>query len=272
MKRRYFFTLAAAILTTCGPVAAEKQELRILMIGNSYIGQTKVEVKAFLDADPALNVDFVTHAPGGKTLAEHAKNEKVAQLLSDKKGWDVVVLQDQSQLPAFAMAGPDDNPMLKQLDAGGPVLIRRIHEKHPEARVILFETWARHSKPDKRDTLRQFQGKPERMQEFLTKGYQRMVKSPGEWDFSKSTTIAPVGQAFASWYAEHGYKDEKLSLHKADSSHPGKLGAYLTGAVMYETISGRSADKAGYDGGLDSKVGTRILAETLLEHAHKVMK
>ncbi len=69
---------------------------------------------------------------------------------------DVVVLQDQSQLPAFAMAGPDGNPMLKQLDAGGPVLIRRIHEKHPEARVILFETWARHANPDKRDTLKKF--------------------------------------------------------------------------------------------------------------------
>ena len=198
MNPRPILLLAAALLTACGPAVAETQELRVLMIGNSYTGQTKVEVKAFLDADSALKVDFVTHTPGGKTLAEHAKNEKVAQLLSDKKGWDVVVLQDQSQLPAFAMAGPDENPMLKQLDAGGPVLIRRIHEQQPEARVILFETWARHSKPDKRDTLRQFQGKPERMQEFLTKGYQRMVKSPGEWDFSKFTTIAPVGQAFAA--------------------------------------------------------------------------
>ncbi len=41
---------------------------------------------------------------------------------------------------------------------------------------------------------------------------------------------------------------------------------------MYETITGRSADKPGYDGGLKSKVGNGTLDKTLLEHAHKVMK
>jgi hypothetical protein len=266
MKRRRIFTLIAALLTGCAATAAEEQELRVLMIGNSYTGQTRAEVKAFLDADPAIKLEFVTHTPGGRKLADHAKNPKVAELISDKKGWNVIVLQDQSQLPAFAMAGPEGNAMLRQLDAGGPVLLERIHDQQPKTRVILFETWARYAKPDKRDTLKAFEGRPERMQDALTKGYQRILKNPGKWDHSKFTTIAPVGTAWESWYAEHGYDDEKMSLHKPDRSHPGKLGAYLTGAVIYQSITGRAADKLGYDGGHGE------LAKTLLAHARKVMK
>jgi hypothetical protein len=265
MKRRHFSVLVAALLGV-GAAAAEQQELRILMIGNSYTAQTKAAVEAFLDADPAIDAELVVHSPGGKKLFEHAENEKVARLIGDNQGWDFVVLQDQSQLPAFAMAGPDDGPMRKQLDAGGPVLIRRIHEQQPEARVILFETWARHREPDKAGTLERFDGKPERMQKALGEGYRRMVKNRGEWDHSAYTTIAPVGTAWESWYGEEGYEDDKTCLHQPDRSHPGKLGAYLTGAVIYQAITGRPAEALGKKDGPMKFVGDPETAERLLRH------
>ncbi|BCX46941.1 cell division protein FtsK [Haloferula helveola] len=235
--------------------------LRMLMIGNSYTAQTKAEVKAFLDADPEVKLELVTHNPGGRFLEQHAKDPKVAKLLEGSGKWDVIVLQEQSQLPAFAMKG--DKGSLERLEGGAPVLIPKILKAQPQARVMMFETWARHSGNDKANTLRHFDGDPEKMQEALTKGYEYLVRRPDAWDYSKEVSIVPVGQAFAAWYAGDGKEEGMPSLHRPDNSHPSKAGAYLTGAMFYRAITGRDPAKVSYDGGLQPD-GT---AEKLLKIA-----
>jgi hypothetical protein len=235
--------------------AAEK--LRVLMIGNSYTAQTRAEVKGFLDADPMVDVDLVAHCPGGKKLIEHLATPKVKELLADKGGWDVIVLQDQSQLPAFAMRFEGD--ALEQFSKGGEGMIRMAMEAQPKARLLLFETWARHLQPDNQGTLKNFDGKPEKMQEALTKAYELLRRNPGKWDFRKSVEVVPVGQVWQGWYRQRGYEDPSMSLHSGDRSHPGKLGAFLTGAVFYEAITGRAAAELPYQG----KVGDADLALAL---------
>lgn len=245
MVRRAFLCLMVLL----APVTrgAEEQELRVLMIGNSYTAMTVAEVRAFLDADPAFRAEVVAHAPGGRTLRQHAADPKVATLLKDSGRWDVIVLQDQSQVPALAMIGKDE--ATRDLDGGAPVLIRRIREEQPGARILLFETWARHREPDKQGTLRAFGGDPGRMQRELSKGYRHLLRNPGEWDFSAHATIVPVGQAFAAWYAEHGYGEDAVGLHRSDRSHPSKAGAYLTGAMFYRALTSKDPAKTGYRGG-----------------------
>ena len=70
MNRRQLITLIAALLTSGATDAEDRQELRVLMIGNSYTGQTRAEVKAFLEADPAIKLEFVTHTPGDAPFVE----------------------------------------------------------------------------------------------------------------------------------------------------------------------------------------------------------
>ena len=242
------------------------------MIGNSYTAMTQRALRGILEADQEVDGELVAYCPGGKTLAEHAQDPKVHALLTKQGRWDVVVLQDQSQLPAYAMGGPRDENLLKQLDAGAPVLIPRIRKAQPKARIILFETWARHRAPDKAGTLKHFEGDPRKMQLALNAAYRRMVKNPGHWDFSKFVAIAPVGPAFEAWYEKFGYQDARRKLHFPDNSHPGPLGAFLAGAVLYETITGRPASKIDYTGALARQPGGAILAKDLKHVAHQTCK
>lgn len=215
------------------PLSA-KDKLRVLMIGNSYTAQTRQEVAGFLKADPEIDLEFASHAPGGNFLEQHANNPKVAELL--KREWDVVVVQEQSQLPAFAMNG--DAGAMKRFEQGGTDLIAMVRKSPGKPRILLFQTWARHADGDKRGTLDHFGGKPERMQDALAKGYEHLRKKAGG-----KIEVVEVGRAFERWYAEKGYADRKFSLHKPDGSHPSKLGAYLTGAMFYRAITGRDPAK-----------------------------
>ena len=249
MHSRFVVLVLLAFLTAIpGGFAAEK--LRVLMIGNSYTDMTRDEVRGMLAAGGKRDVELVAECPGGRTLAQHAANPNVEKLLTKRGGWSVIILQEQSQLPAFAMAGPPDGPMLKQLDQGAPVLIPKIRKAQPKARIILFETWARHRDPDAQQTLAQLRADPVKMQEWLTAGYQRIMKNPPDWDFSKSVTYAPVGQAFASWYAAKGYDKPEFKLHRDDNTHPNKAGAILTASVLYECITDRPATESKYTGNL----------------------
>lgn len=264
---RGLFLTGLAALCFQGLDAAQ-QSLRVLMIGNSYTEMTHQELRAMLAADPEIRVELTAHCPGGKTIAQHASNPKVEKLLKQNGKWNAVILQEQSQLPAFAMAGPADGPLMRQLDAGAPVMIPRIRKEQPEARIILFETWARHRDPDRQKTLEIFHGDPEAMQEALTRGYRRMISNAPDWDFTKEVVYAPVGQAFASWYKAHGYDNPAIKLHRKDNSHPAKTGAFLTAAVLYEAITGKPATKVAYDGGLKGTIDGKPLAEALKQQAH----
>lgn len=245
---RCFIILLSLLL----PLSAV-EKLRVLMIGNSYTAQTRSEVKGFLDADPGIEVELVAHCPGGRKLVQHLASPKVDTLLRDDAGWDVVVLQEQSQLPAYAMRS--GGAVLEEFTKGGEGMVRKVMELQPEARIMLFETWARHRDPDKLGTLKAFGGKPEEMQEALTKGYAMLRRNPGKWDFSKSVEIAPVGSAWLAWYQHMGYEDTVFKLHSQDHSHPGNLGAFLTGAVFYRAITGRESVGVAYRGKLvDAKL------------------
>ncbi|MFP6873539.1 MAG: hypothetical protein VCA55_08510, partial [Verrucomicrobiales bacterium] len=73
---------------------------KILFIGNSYTGQVRSAAIRFFAASPQkeIRLEFIT--PGGKTLKQHSEEALTMDRISGG-GWDVVVLQDQSQTPAI---------------------------------------------------------------------------------------------------------------------------------------------------------------------------
>jgi hypothetical protein len=59
-----------------------------------------------------------------------------------KQTWDVVVMQEQSEILAIAQSKPEVNESFIESFDG---LCKLMEESSPEAQVILFETWARNA-------------------------------------------------------------------------------------------------------------------------------
>ena len=207
----------------------------VLMLGNSYTAQTWTQIRDFFAADPDNSITFTRITPGGQQLHQHNSTTSTTDLITTGGPWDIVVLQDQSQTPAFAAISASwwntfytagAKPLTERAQAAG-------------ATVVFFQTWARAAADTA--TLQYFNNDPLIMQDALTSSY-------GTAASLHNATVAPVGEAWEDAIAAN----PGLALHSGDNSHPATAGAFLTGAVFYETITGRDARTNSHTGGLSA--------------------
>jgi hypothetical protein len=206
--------LLAGLVMGCGGPAAPT--IRVLFIGNSYTSENDLP-RLFADLSRAgghpVAVDMV--AVGGATLAQHLGGADAPARIAAQT-WDIVVLQEQSVLPALAgQRATEMYPAVRQL-----VRLAR----NAGARPMLLLTWGR------RDGLRDagfssFVG----MQAQLTKGYLGIANELG-------VAVAPAGEVWRRVVAS----DAGLKLWQEDGSHPSLVGSYLTACVLYAAIYGES--------------------------------
>ena len=265
MKRTIILCFAWLLASTTGffasaaasPAAGPARPLRVLFVGNSYTSVNHLPVIfkeiATSAGCPAPEVEAVT--PGGKTLEWHLKDAKSLEKI-DAGGWDVVVLQEQSQRPA--MAEESDSQRTGFLN-GVVGLYDRVKARSPAARVVLYETWARH--PDY-----WFGAKVEAglgldaagMQARLRKWYRHAVEVhiPKHSEAPRKTDaiLAPAGDAW-----ELNYKDaHPLRLHAKDNSHPDFNGSYLAGLVIFGAVYQPASLAVGYHGKLGNEEAVRL--------------
>ena len=210
------------------------QQTRILFIGNSY---TYVNDLPGTFSQLALSlgdsVYYDSNTPGGSNFNQHATDPTcLAQIATP--GWDYVVLQDQSQEPAFppAQVATDTYPWAKRLDS-------LVHAANPCAITMFYMTWGRKygdaSNCAFYPPLCTFSGMTDRLRQsylwFATDFYAR---------------VSPVGIAWRNaWEA-----DSSINLWIADDSHPSVAGTYLTACVFYAAIFHQSPVGATYTAGL----------------------
>ncbi|PXA04272.1 hypothetical protein DDZ13_06970 [Coraliomargarita sinensis] len=206
--------------------ALEGRPERILFIGNSYTGQIKGKVTQMVAASVYKDCELSFVHPGGRTLKQHLENEKTMQRIREG-GWDVVVLQDQSQTPAIF---PE-----KFMDAARE--IDRIIDRSG-AETVFYETWGRRD-GDKMN----FERFPtyEKMQDALSHSY---AKAARQYD----AKIAPVGQAWA--VLRKTSPELGTQLYRGDGSHPSAVGAYLAACVFYATLFDAEFSEVQFDSGL----------------------
>jgi len=199
---------------------------KILFIGNSYTGQVRSAMIRFFAASPQkeTRLEFIT--PGGRTLKQHAEEASTMDRISGG-GWDIVVLQDQSQTPAVF---PE-----KFLSAS-----KRLHQviTGSGARTAYYQTWGR------RDGDRQNPGllaTYTKMQDALSRSYAEAARRD-------KAILIPAGEA---WRAVRK-SDAKLGreLYKDDGSHPSAKGAYLVACCLYVALTGGDPRQVKFDGGL----------------------
>ena len=195
---------------------AECPEPSILFVGNSYsFGIPKAFYKLAAKHGKKLRVGHATY--GGWTLQQHSENAPTLRKIREGP-WDIVVLQEQSEIPALPPKKRDAAmfPPLRQLVA----LVRQ-----QGAIPILYQTWGRRD-GDKKIRNDDFHA----MNHRLRLGYQAASQNAGGLE------IVPVGDA---WETEIS-AGQGAALFVEDGSHPSPLGNQLTAQTFYETIFGKS--------------------------------
>jgi hypothetical protein len=213
---------------------------RVLFIGNSYTSVNDLPtVFTALAKAGGHDVETGMAAPGGFTLAQHANSADTLGILASSK-WDVVVLQEQSQLPAV------EQVRRQQMYPAARSLVGAI--RAAGARPMFFLTWA-HRAGMPENGMPDYQG----MQAQIGAGYLAIARELG-------APVAPVGYAWSAAYAQ----DPNLALWQADGSHPTELGTYLAASVFYAAIFGQSPEGSSYVDGVPAD--TALILQATAAH------
>jgi hypothetical protein len=244
-----------ALLLLCSPAIANNphaslvervnsaKTLRVLFIGNSYSFQIpNVFKKIALDEGQKIEVDQATQ--GGWTLSKHSAARATLDKIANGN-WDVVVLQEQSIIPALPM-----NQRNRMMNEPARKLASAIRKAG--AIPVFFLTWGRKD-GDKRNAAVFPNDTYAAMQKRLVAGYKNAASHAGR------AHIVPVGEV---WSALRQMKKDK-GLYTRDGSHPGKRGNYLGACVFYSTLYNKEVQKQA-QGIADSESIRRVAATAAL--------
>jgi len=193
----------------------------ILFLGNSYTYFNDLPAMV-RDLASAAGVSATTSSnmPGGQTFQGHTRSSMGT---INSGNWDVVVLQEQSQKPAFPASYVYQTSLLDSM-----MLVNAIRARDPCTIPVFYQTWGRLNGDS------QFCGQlPELctfagMQDRLTDSYSTFAST------NQPASVAPVGEAF------RGYSDNRVTLYNGDGSHPSREGTYIAASTLLETIWGVS--------------------------------
>jgi len=220
MKKRLLFALFTVLVIH---VSAQETK-RVLFLGNSYTGVNNLPQ---MIADVALSLGdtliFDSNTPGGYTLNGHSTNA-ISQAKIAQGGWDFVVLQEQSQLPAF--------PYSQFSTASLPysiTLCNQIRAANSCAKPLFYMTWGRKNGDQANCAIYPPLCTYSGMQGQLRERYLLM----GDTNIAE---VAPVGAVWRELRANNA----NIDLYQSDESHPSLEGSYLAACTFYASIFHKS--------------------------------
>ena len=217
------------------PPGPNAPTIRVLFIGNSLTRAGGLpEMIQGLARTAGVNLVYELHAPGGARLLDQAADPQVRALLA-RGGWDAVVLQEQSEWPAFG-----DEQVRTGIEPYADTLAALARRASPQVRLVLYETPARRDGDSSNLAVSAEMGTYEGMQGRIDRTYERLAVLAGG-------TLVPAGAAWRIARREH----PEIDLY-GDPVHPGRGGAYLIACVFQGVLVGRSPVGSTYTAGLDS--------------------
>jgi len=233
VKRFWIFLLllglsACSAKPRCSDHPSEKCT-RILFIGNSYTFANDLPgMFTELASSGKHLVETQSLAQGGWTLADHV-NDKNTQPTIQSIKWDYVVLQEQSEIPAF------EQSRAVRMYPAARTLVRMIEENGEEP--IFFMTWG-YRDGDKQYGYNNYDS----MQNQLVVGYLTIARE-------QDVPVAPAGYA---WWRTRK-QNPGIELWQSDGSHPNNNGTYLVACVFYATIFRESPEGLSYTAQIPGK-------------------
>lgn len=221
MKRNLLWTLL--LLLPVSGFSQSADSLRVLWIGNSYTFFNDMPSTAReIASTQGVKLSCTRFLTGGERFSGHLTNRDLLDAIA-AGGWDFVVLQEQSSIPALntAQVARDVYPFAYRLDS-------LVHASSPDAKVVFYMTWGHKNgtvRPTPEYPLTQYYRE---MQERLKTSYLEMTYDNNAW-------CAPVGMAWQQVRAER----PDIELYHPDTFHPSAEGSYLAACVIFATISGK---------------------------------
>ena len=204
--------------------------LRVLFVGNSFTFRNGLahmvhDLAVYDRGGPQLFA--VEYAAPGWSFEDAANDDGLTRLLQDVR-WNVVVLQEQSQLLSFAREEwqretyPFARALQNEITRDG-------------AHTLLFMTWGykrgdQHNWPG--DSFAGMQGR-------LSEGYSALAAE-------LRASVAPAGLAWAEALRQR----PGLDLWESDGKHPNRHGSYLAACVFYGILTGRDPVRSTFTAGL----------------------
>ena len=207
---------------------------RILFIGNSYTSVNDLPaLLASLAASAGRHVDAAMLSSNGATLADHVAAPDTAATISSRR-WSVVVLQEQSQIPALS------STRQSEMEPAAATLVRVA--RSAGAMPLLLATWG-HEAGWPGAGLPTYAS----MQAALDDGYRIVAAELG-------VRVAPVGSAWEGLVQ----LEPQIALWQVDGVHPTPAGSYVAACVLYATVFGRSPEGLAFHAGLPDRDATAI--------------
>lgn len=214
---------------------------RVLFLGNSYTFYNDLPQQvAALAGSLDHHVEIGQNTPGGYSLQGHLSNATSLNLI-EQGNWDFVVLQEQSQKPAFPL--PQVEADFYPSAAG---LVDLIREANPCAIPLFYMTWGREngdaSNCEAWPPVCTYEG----MQDLLTERYLAATAD-------NEAACAPVGVVWREIFTSTG-----IDLYASDGSHPSAAGSYLAASTIFTAIFAEDPYESNYAGLIDFAVSQEI--------------
>lgn len=210
------------------------KKLDVYFIGNSYTHTNSMPdmLKSFAAAK-GDTLYYEMSAPGGFTLQGHSTSATtIAGIYS--RPWDVVVIHEQSQRPAFppAQVATEVYPYAARLDSF-------VNDNDTCTEVMFMMTWGRRNGDvmncPSYPAVCTYHG----MQGRLRDSYMQMA-------VDNNASVAPMGTAWNIVVDSF----PAIDLYLSDSSHPSLAGSYLQACVFYASLFHKPASGCTYLGGV----------------------
>ena len=242
----------ALLLSLALPLLVVAQKPNVLFIGNSY---TEVNSLPQMVSDVARSMgddfSYSANTPGGCTFMQHCSNHSME--LIRQGGWDVVVLQEQSQYPSFPQSQVENEvfPYAERL-------VDSVYAHSPCAEPMFYMTWGRRDGDQRNAQYFPVLGTYEGMDSMLCERYTYMAEA-------FDAALCPVGRVWRLLRRSY----PQIELYQSDGSHPSLAGTYAAACAFYTMIFHRDPDSIGYNPGLpdDDALAIRSAVHTVVyEH------
>ncbi|HUH26242.1 MAG TPA: T9SS type A sorting domain-containing protein [Flavobacterium sp.] len=216
MKKIYL----SILFTLCALSFFAQTTKKVLFLGNSY---TQYNNLPSLVQQMATSTNDVliqdSNTPGGQRLMDHVANQASLTKINANQ-WDYVVLQEQSQMPAFPLGYVNQNvfPYATQLSD-------LIKQNHACSVPLFYTTWGRKNGDSQncptQPALCTYTG----MDDLLQQRYRKMAED-------NKGVISPVAQVWRYIRTNH----PTIELYSSDESHPSLEGSMAAAYTFYTVI------------------------------------
>lgn len=218
-----------------------QQTLNALFIGNSYTEVNNLpEMVSQIALSTGNSLNYQSNTPGGCTFSQHCTNRSME--LIRQGGWDIVVLQEQSQYPSFPQYQVENEvfPYAQRL-------VDSIYRHSPCAEPVFYMTWGRKNGDAGNAPIFPVLGTYEGMDSMLCLRYTYMAET-------NDASLCPVGRVWRYLRTKH----PDIELYQSDGSHPSLAGTYAAACAFYTVFFHRDPTEITYRSTLSDDVASAI--------------